>query len=156
MLGVLGLAGLYLIINGIVILKDPYKDSIFRKNPDLLRMADELYSDIVYQDDFIILSKRLFSPANVPWFLSPLNEVYWFYIQRTFTNGIPTNKELRFVTSTSHFGINISGKKSDDAEKSINILLQACPDLRAGDSPENMAYADAMQREWKINHPDRK
>lgn len=149
------LGSIYLIINGIVILKDPSKDSIFKKNPDVLRMADELYANIQYQDNYIVVSDRLFSPKNEPWNVFPLDEVYWVYISKTSTNGIPTDKELMFVTSSSRFSINVYGKRKEDIEKSINVLSQVCPKIRIGYSPENMAYADAMQKEWKQRHSGR-
>lgn len=153
-IGVLALLGVYLLLNGVLLLINPYKDSVFKKNPRLLSMADELYADIQYQDKLVVLSRRIFAPNNAVWWLAPLDEVYWVFVEKTSTNGIPTDKKLWFVTGAHRFPVNIHGMNSTDIDRTINVLLQACPNLRAGHTPENSVYADEMQKQWRLRYPE--
>ena len=57
--------GLFALTPGVIFLifgtsrrTHPEKSGIFKANPDLLQQADELYANIQYQDDYIIVSDR--------------------------------------------------------------------------------------------------
>ena len=58
--------GLFALTPGVIFLifgtsrrMHPEKSGIFKANPDLLQQADELYANIQYQDDYIIVSDKI-------------------------------------------------------------------------------------------------
>lgn len=152
-LGLLILVGLYLTINGAVILAAPQKDAVFKKNPQLLRMADELYANIRYQDELVILSEKLFCPQGMPWIIVPLDEIYWVYIERNTMDVVPMDMTLWFVTGNQRFAVPIHSKPPAVVDRTVHVLVQVCPHLRVGHTPENALYADQMQHQWQQAHP---
>ena len=55
--------GVVILIFNIPQMLDPMKSKFIRKNPDILKMADELYSNIVYQDKTLMFSPRIIANA---------------------------------------------------------------------------------------------
>ena len=51
--------GIGMLYSGIKGLRNPENTHALKKNPNLLRQADELFAHVIYEDNFIILSDRI-------------------------------------------------------------------------------------------------
>lgn len=151
--GIMAAFGIFLMIEGFMVWHNPYKNNVFKRNPHLLEMADELYGNIIYEDAFIILSERLFAPKKETYYVCPRDEVYWVYLEKQSMNFVPTGKSFWFVTARVRFALDVTGKKREEIDRTMNVLAQACSNLRVGYTNENMVYADRMQKQWKERHP---
>lgn len=150
-LALFAIGGIVCLIFGIRDLAAPTKSGIFKKNPYVLQMADELYSDIQYQDDFIVMSERLLAPKKKPENVTPMNEIFLLYVQKQSTNFIPTGKDLYVVAARGDFQINIYGKKKDKVDQTVQALANTCPNMRIGYTSENLSYANQMKQAWQMS-----
>lgn len=70
------LVGLGFIVNGIMLLSAPAKGGSFKKYPDYLDMADRHFSQVMYEDNAIIISQNYISPKKNSMMITPLDEVF--------------------------------------------------------------------------------
>ena len=94
--------GLFALTPGVIFLifgtsrrTHPEKSGIFKANPDLLPQADELYANIQYQDDHIIVSDRVLANKKVPFQMCWREEAYGIYQHTASMNFISYTNEIR-------------------------------------------------------------
>jgi len=143
--GFLFLCALAFLIFGIKNFAHPEKSSEIKANPRLLEQADELFSYIKYQDDFIILSDRIIANKKDIIRMAYLDEVYLIYISKSSHNFIPTSKLLIFATATGQFGISVYGRQERTIEQLINRIHPLCPNTRVGYTGGNLEYLEYMR-----------
>ena len=97
--------GLFALTPGVIFLifgtsrrTHPEKSGIFKANPDLLQQADELYANIQYQDDYIIVSDRVLANKKVPFQMCWREEAYGIYQHTASMNFISYTNEIIVCT----------------------------------------------------------
>ena len=94
MLGLMVL-GIIILIFNIPQMLDPMKSKFIKKNPDILKMADELYGNIVYRDKTLMFSPRIIANAVDIRQMAYTDEVFLIYVYIHKTNGVTDLKQLR-------------------------------------------------------------
>ena len=99
--------GLFALTPGVIFLifgtsrrTHPEKSGIFKANPDLLQQADELYANIQYQDDYIIVSDRVLANKKAPFQMCWREEAYGIYQHTASMNFISYTNEI--IVCTKH------------------------------------------------------
>lgn len=140
--------GVIFLIFGISRRTHPEKSGIFKANPDLLQQADELYANIQYQDDYIIVSDRVLANKKVPFQMCWRDEAYGIYQHTASMNFISYTNEI--IVCTKHkknvLRFNVYAKGKDTAMGLMQLLSQCCPNAMVGYTPETLAYVKEMQR----------
>lgn len=145
LLGAIGGAFLYFGIKG---LKHPEQTQVLKKNPDLLQQADELFSHVVYEDDFVILSDRIIANKKNITQMAFTDEVFLIYVFRQTTNLITTTKQLILQTARGQMEINIYGRKKETINQLAERIAQNCQYARLGYSGEGLDYVKHMRELW--------
>lgn len=143
--------GIVMLVFGLRTLLHPEKSGVFKKNPDILAIADEHFANIGYQDGFIVLSDRYISAKSDPTTVTPIDEVFLIYVRKQSTNFIPTGKDIVFETARGQFSVNIYGKKSEVVDGVFNILGNVCTNAKFGYTPDNMVYIKQARTVWQQN-----
>lgn len=156
--GVIGLAiftgistciGLLFLILGIWIW-NPKNTPFFKSNPELFEQVDELFSNIVYEDDFIICSNKTIANKkhllNIAWF----DEILGIHERKSTYNSILTvDRHLVLVTKKGQIQISIYARKRDTVENLMQKISELAPKARIGWSPENNSYYNQVQTNYK-------
>ena len=137
-----------MIVKGVKLKKHPETHSMFKKNPDLLFQADELYKGIKYQDKFVILSERVVANAQNLTQMAFTNEVFMVYVYKQTTNFVTTTKQLILATARGEITLNIYGVKDDTINHIAQTVAAACPYARFGYNNENLNYLGQMRQVW--------
>lgn len=143
---------LALMIAGIHDLAVPYKALIFRSKPDLLYMADEHFSTIIHQDEFLIVSERMISAVSDPTSTSYREEVFLIYLEKESVNLVPTNKSIIFETARRSFRIDVNNKSKETIDMIFQTASFYCPHAAIGHSKENLAYLENSRQIWRQKH----
>ena len=141
--------GVVILIFNIPQMLDPMKSKFIRKNPDILKMADELYSNIVYQDKTLMFSPRIIANACDIRQMAYTDEVFLIYVYIHKTNGVTDLKQLRLETARETINLPIIYKKDDEINSLIGQILQHCRYARVGYNDDGMAYLRQMRELWK-------
>ncbi len=147
-LGIVSFVGIGLIINGIMVLSNPTSGGPFKIYPNYLEMADEHFSQIMYEDKSIIISKNYISPKKNAMNITPLDEVFLIYIRKTTTYGIQSGKDIIFECARGQFIVPIYGKKGIEVDQIFQNSGYACKNARIGYSSENLAYLKQVKMIW--------
>ena len=154
--GLFALLGIVFIIIGIRNIVRPEKTGYLKNNPQLLEMADQLYSHIIYEDQYVLISDKVLANKKQPTQMTWLWDVYLIYLHTTSTNFIPTGSEYvienRFQKNRVAINVLARGKKSK--QELLNVLAQACPNARFGYSDEGLAYLQYMRNQDLRNIPN--
>lgn len=155
-IGIFVLLGVVFIIMGIRNIVCPEKTRFLKNNPQLLKMADQLYSHIIYEDQYVLISDKVLANKKQPTQMTWLWDVYLIYLHTTSTNFIPTGSEYvienRFPKNRVAINVLARGKKSK--QELLNVLAQACPNTRFGYSDEGLAYLQYMRNQDLRNIPN--
>ena len=141
--------GVIMTIGGVRQLRDPQKSVHFKKNPDLLPMADELFGNIIYRDEYMLLSPRIIGNAKNECEMAFTDEIFLIYIYRHTTNGIPDQKILKCETARGTIGFNVFRKKDPEIDRLVATLMQNCRYARTGYTKEGLAYLEQMRKLWQ-------
>lgn len=155
-IGIFVLLGVVFIIMGIRNIVCPEKTRFLKNNPQLLEMADQLYSHIIYEDQYVLISDKVLANKKQPTQMVWLWDVYLIYLHTTSTNFIPTGSEYvienRF--SKNRVAINVLARGKKSKQELLNVLAQACPNARFGYSDEGLAYLQYMRNQDLRNIPN--
>lgn len=147
--GIATCLGLLLLILGIRIW-NPKNSPIFKCNPELFKQVDELFSNIVYEDNFIICSNKTIANKkhllNIAWF----DEILGIHEKKSTYNSIITyERHLVLVTKKGQIQINIYARKRNTVDNLIQTISKFVPKARIGWSPENTSYYNQVQKDYK-------
>ncbi len=148
MLGLMVL-GIIILIFNIPQMLDPMKSKFIKKNPDILKMADELYGNIVYRDKTLMFSPRIIANAVDIRQMAYTDEVFLIYVYIHKTNGVTDLKQLRLETARETINLPIMYKKDDEINGLIGQILQHSRYARVGYNDDGMAYLRQMRELWK-------
>lgn len=141
--------GILMLIFGARTLANPFKHSMFKKNPYIIQQVDNMLMNKLYEDKFITVSDRCIANKSTFTEIAYLEDVFLVYIQKQSTNFIPTGKLLYLCTATGNIGINIYGSKKATIDELANKISQICPNARFGYNNEGLAYLSQMQEYYK-------
>ncbi len=147
LLVIAGLCSL-LIVKGVKLKKHPETHKVFKRNPDLLFQADELFKGIRYQDKYVILSDRVVANASDLTQMAFTNEVFMVYVYKQTTNFVTTTKQLILATARGEITLNIYGLKDEAINRIAGTVAAACPYARFGYSNDNLKYLEQMRAVW--------
>ena len=150
------LVGAVVMAYNMKIMLNPMSSLFIKKNPDILSEADELTSNIVYRDSFLLFSNRLIANAHDIRQISYTDEVFVVYVYIHKTNGVVDMKQLKLETARRTISINIYSKKDDEIDQLIGNILQNCRYARVGYNDDSMAYLKKMRDIWKQDQERRK
>ena len=131
---ILAAVGVLLFILGLRNILHPEKSAFVKKNPDLLEQANQLYSNIVYRDDFVIISDKVIANKKEPMQMAYLEDVYLVYRHTTSMNGIHTANEIVLQTKNPKNTLQISvyAKGKQTRNDLFELLAQYCPNAYFG------------------------
>lgn len=154
--GLFALLGIVFIIMGIRNIVRPEKTGYLKNNPQLLEMADQLYSHIIYEDQYVLISDKVLANKKQPTQMTWLWDVYLIYLHTTSTNFIPTGSEyiVENRMPKNRIAINVYAKGKRSKQELLNVLAQACPNARFGYSDEGLAYLQYMRNQDLRNIPN--
>lgn len=137
---VMMIVGGIMIYIGISHINHPERTSAMKKDPLLLYKADELFSDLKYEDKFIYMSSRLVANKGNIAEIAFYDEIFQIHLFRQTTNFITTSKMLVLSTPKRQLNINVYGKKDDEINALASRIAQNCPNARVGYTAENNQY----------------
>lgn len=134
-------AGVALFIMGLRNMICPEKSAFIKNNPELLVQAEQLYSNIVYQDDFVIISDKVIANKKSPLQMAYLEDVYLVYQHTASMNGISTANELVLETKNKKNTLRISvyAKGKQTRSDLFTLLASYCPNAYFGWTQEGLA-----------------
>lgn len=164
--------GLYFTLTGLLGVINPGKSSYARNYPGLMQLAEEHFSNIVYKDKFITLSKQAISSNKHPRELRRLEDVYYLYVEATHVNvtsvDIPVlsdiifdkvafTKHLMIQTADGDIALNINGRKKDDVRALQETITIYCPQAKfMVGKYVHYKELNAKRKEWRKTHPKEK
>lgn len=146
--------GLAFIIMGVKRVNHPERAPEMRNNPNLLQQADQLYSNIIYEDKFVILSNYVIANKKHPTQMAYLQDIYLIYRHTASMNFIRYINELVLENRNkkNSMRINTYAKSGADKDRLTQLLAQACPNARFGWNRENLNYLDEMRKRNNYNN----
>lgn len=138
--------GIAMIAFGAKIYSNPMSSKILKKNPQLLMQADELFSDVLYQDDYIIFSNRVIANKKDVTQMAYLYEILWIYESKSSYNFVTTEHDVVIVTLNHTMKISIYGSGKQATHELLTKIYQLCPNARVGYTQENMAYCNQLKQ----------
>lgn len=118
-------------IIGIVKCVNPMKDRCMKKNPKLLEQADELFSDIIYQDKFIIYSNRIIANAKDITQMAAFDDITRISENSMSYNGIRAEHSIVLVLPNYEIKISVYAKGRNTISELKNNIFQRCPQIVA-------------------------
>ena len=149
---ILGILGIKVLKMGITSKKNPTLDKIFKKNPNLLSQADELYKNVIYRDEKLILSQKNLTTTRDITNITYTDEVFLIYLSTTrFTYLILSSESRSLIIETLRGRIEISYEPGEEKQikKLAGIVAANCKNARIGHTQENLEYLKRMRQEWK-------
>ncbi len=118
----------------------PEKCPHVKQTPGLMDMAEELFDNIVYEDDFIIHSNKVIASKKNLFQMAYISEVFLVY-------RLAGSKKIGLSTATGAIYIPCPIKASDnDISQTILKILSICPFSKGLDKDANSHYIYAKKR----------
>jgi hypothetical protein len=114
----------------------------------LLKQADQLYSNIIYENQYIMLSDKVLANKKNILQMVYLEDVYLIYEHMQSMNFVRYMHELvlenKNKKNTIRINVYAKGKKIED--ELFHILSQACPQAKLGWTHESQLYLEEMRK----------
>lgn len=127
----------------------PEKSGAIRKNPDLLSQADFLFSNICWQNDFIVASPGYFAPKSDLTRIFAGNEVLLLYKRIVSMNYGATQYFLVVETVRGSVLVPYLKKMEQAVDEAVQYVVPGCPYVHLGHSQENLNYVEYMRTMWQ-------
>lgn len=134
-------------VGAIRVLVNPLKDPKIRSDPEILAMADEVCTQPIYHDKFVI-SKRIIANANNLREITYLDEVFLADIDIYWNVNFKCYGK-RLWLKTARGVMNIYIRRHDEPKEKLALIKQYCRYVRFGYTDEGMAYAKQMCEAWQ-------
>lgn len=119
-----------------------------KRNPELLKQADELYSSVVYENKYILYSFKHVGCKRNPINIAAFDEIIGFYERKTRYNFLITiQKELVIVTRRGEMSVSIYSDKK--IEELIELISSRAFGAKIGYDPVNAEYFRQEQKAYK-------
>ena len=125
-------AGVAICIPGFDYIKG--EDSKFiKKRPNILELADDLTNNLVYQDNFVIISKRAIAPKKDITSVAEINDALLIYESIQRMNGIVSSHLIKIeLRNGKSLNINVYARKNDTKENLLLTISNYCPNAKVG------------------------
>ena len=129
------------------------ENSKFVKNtPNILELADDISDNVVFENDFIIISNKAIAVKKNIMKISALEDVLGIYERIQRTNGIVTshmvNLELR---NGKTIAINVYARKRETKDNLVLTISNYCPNAMVGYTGEMLSYVATQRKEYKAS-----
>lgn len=122
-----------------------------KKYPKMLELADTL-NNVVFENEFFIVSDRAFAVKKNVSQIADLNEVLAIYEHIMTQNGIVTQHDIKLeLLDGRTISVNVYAKKRQVKDNLVLTISNFCPNARVGYSAENMEYVKQKRKEYKNN-----
>ena len=121
-----------------------------KKNPGMLEMADDLLETTVYQDKFVIISKKAIAAKKDLATVAALDDVLAVYEYVHRTNGMADNRAIKLeLINGRTVSIGIYGRKKATKDNLMLTISHYCPNAALGYSGEIMDYVRTKRKEYR-------
>lgn len=121
-----------------------------KKTPNILELADDIYENKVYEDNFITISKRAIAKKRDITSVTDLNDVLGIYEHIQRTNGIVTSHIVKLeLRNGSVIGINVYARKKDTKDNLVLTISNYCPNAMVGYTGEMLNYLKKERKAYK-------
>lgn len=143
------LSGVFLCYKGLDYLKG--ENSKFVKSKEnILELADDIYNNTIFENDFIIISKKAIALKQDITKISDLNDVLAIYENIQRTNGIVTAHMVKLeLRDGQSIMINVYARKRETKDNLVLTISNYCPNAKVGYTAENMIYVKEQRKEYK-------
>ena len=126
----------------------PMKCKPLKNHPALLKQADWLFNNIIFQNDILVVSQNFFASRRDVSALVPTQEVLLVY-KRTVTTNFTTMYFIVVETVRETVSIQYLKKQEPMVEQGVQVIAPLCPHIRIGHTQENLTYLDYMRTMWE-------
>ena len=126
----------------------PMKCKPLKNHPALLKQADWLFANVMFQNDVLVVSQNFFASKKDPSALVPTQEVLLVY-KRTVTTNFSTMYFMVIETVRETVSIQYLKKQEPQVEQGVQVIAPLCPHIRIGHTQENLTYVDYMKAMWE-------
>ena len=147
--GVIAVVGILFIAVSVTKIAHPEVDGMFKKNPNLLAYADELYKNPIIDNKFLTVSDRLIGSRRFPTVILKREDVVWAYTSKTSYNFVTTTNMILVKSFTECININVYGVKKDILNDIYTDIDRFCPNARLGYTAEDLQWFNAEQKKLK-------
>lgn len=124
-----------------------------RRNHDLLWQADEVFNNIIYEDDFIICSNNTIANKKNLLNIASFEEIIGIYERKfTYEHFITVTRELVLVTKKGEITISIYAKNAETVENLVNYIYKHCSNAKIGYTSLNFKYFKEVQKAYKMEN----
>ena len=141
--------GITLFVFGVKQLADPSCANAMKNNPEILKMADEVFGYTKYEDDFLIISDNVIANKNNIYQMAYIDEVYQIYLNKTSVNFINAGSEIVLETKNplNSLRINVYAKSKKKKEKIYETLSLYCKNAYFGYTAQGREYLEQKRKE---------
>lgn len=138
---------LYLSCMGIVRIVSPERTIRRGKNPNLLEMADDLYNNIKYSDDYITMSDNVISVNHR---YAPQMAYRWSVFLVDYYEDMSSRVKVKVfrlhtIDKDNTLNIDVMNCSEQGKRNLVNTVLKSCPNAVYGENGNNMEYLKKMR-----------
>lgn len=108
---------------------NPMRARCFKLNPKLLEQADELFSDMIHKDKFVIYSNRIIAHARGITQMAAFEDIISVYETSMSYNFIKIEHSIMLRLPKYQIRISVYGKKKKVIRNLISDIEQRCPKI---------------------------
>jgi len=117
---------------------------------NILDLADDLRSSVIYEDNYIIVSKKAIGAKKDIFKLAAREDVLGVYENIMKTRFITTDHNVNLLLRDGRqFQISVYARKKDEVEDLILNISHYCPNCKVGYSPETLIYVKGERKAYK-------
>lgn len=140
--------GIFVVAIGTRAIANPMNTPQLKTNPRLLEMADELFSDVKFEDKLIILSDRIIAGKRDLTQMAYFSEVLLIYEYTHTTNMITDTHKIKLETADYTAMIDVYACSEEVISGLINSLHRFCPNaVTCGSQEELNSRIHAIEQE---------
>lgn len=146
---VLTAVGVGLAIHGFDLTKGE-NSKFAKKTPNILELADDIYENKVYEDNFITISNKAIATKKDISSVTDLEDVLAIYEHIQRTNGIVTSHIVKLELRNGRtMVINVYARKRDTKDNLVLIISNYCPNAMVGYTGEMLDYLKKERKAYK-------
>lgn len=121
-----------------------------KKTPNILELADDIYGNKVYEDNFITISNKAIATKKDISSVTDLNDVLAIYEHIQRTNGIVTSHIVKLELRNGRtMAINVYARKRDTKDNLVLTIRNYCPNAMVGYTGEMLDYLKKERKAYK-------
>lgn len=121
-----------------------------KKTPNILELADDIYENKVYEDNFITISNKAIATKKNISSVTDLKDVLAIYEHIQRTNGIVTSHIVKLELRNGRtMVINVYARKRDTKDNLVLTISNYCPNAMVGYTGEMLDYLKKERKAYK-------